>query len=98
MKIFEQLDNAYKKALQSFEPTPSEDQWQRLAVALKNEQKARRRKFIFLLSSFLLIVLTAAYLLLPGKNDNIVQIENTGISVSDIDRLIQQITNQSKYK
>jgi hypothetical protein len=24
--------------------------------------------------------------------------ENTGISVSDINRLIQQITNQSKYK
>ena len=83
MKIFEQLDNAYKKALQNFEPTPSEDQWQRLAVALKNEQKARRRKFIFLLSSFLLIVLTAAYLLLPGKNDNIVQIKNTGISVNE---------------
>jgi hypothetical protein len=24
--------------------------------------------------------------------------ENTGIPISDIDRLIQQITNQSKYK
>ena len=100
MKIFEQLDNAYKKALQNFEPAPSDDQWQRLAVALKNEQKARRRKFIFLLSSFLLIAVTASYLLLPGKNDNIVQTKNTvkeaPVEVNSLPKFGDDITTNRK--
>ena len=61
MKPLEQLDNAYKKALHDFESTPSDEQWQRLALSL-NRKNNNRRKNLFILSCFLLFGIALRWL------------------------------------
>lgn len=69
MKPLEQLDNAYKKALHDFESTPSDKQWQRLALAL-NRGKNMRRRYLFILSCFLLFGIATAGLLMFNSSNS----------------------------
>jgi hypothetical protein len=69
MKPLEQLDNAYKKALHDFESTPSDEQWQRLALSL-NRKNNNRRKNLFIISCFLLFGIAAAGLLMFNSSNS----------------------------